>query len=124
MKDTKKALTLFQDNVLKFMAYFSLMEWEPVVAIVDNDDIRGQCRTDPPARIAYFDLGKSWITQQDPPEIEIRRTAFHEVLELLLIELRSYADESTNDEIVDGAIHRVIRIFENTIFYIVDKGGK
>ena len=66
--------------------------------------------------MVYIDLGKKWAISKDVTYECIDRVAFHEVFELLLINLRQLAEAIFSRNVVDKAIHNIIRIMENTVF--------
>lgn len=47
---------------------------------------------------------------------EVDKSAFHEVCEVLLLDLRRYADKSCSEVIIDKEVHKVIRTLENVLW--------
>ena len=63
-------------------------------------------------------VNRQWLKSESATKFEIDRTAFHEVLEMLLARLRDFSNntyEVVNPREVDGEIHRFIRIMENRV---------
>lgn len=111
----------YKDCVKYFLNYFGLLQWEvhfyyealnpDARSSVEWGELRG--------RIACFYINPEWIEEKDLSNGEIKRVAFHEVIELLLCELRHLAnhpEESRTYDLVDKEVHSVIRVLENTLF--------
>lgn len=124
-KSSEQKIKFFEKEVLRFINIFGLNDWEIYIEEEDDDaDIKGLLICDDMSsnRIATIRYSIYWINGQDLTDEEITKTAFHEVMELLLTKLRGY---SNNKEIlisereVDEEIHRIIRTMENTILKLI-----
>lgn len=74
--------------------------------------------------MVYIELGKQWVTTKKVTLECIDKVAFHEVFELLLMDMRLLAEKTFSVPMINKVIHNIIRIMENTFFnYIKDKGG-
>lgn len=107
----------FKEEVDYWIRYFGLMEWELHVTNENEDglDALGTCWGDTVNRIAGINLNEIW--NEKPTDIRIRQIAFHQVMELLLVEIKVAAYErDTSEEDIIGATHTIIRRLENTIF--------
>lgn len=111
---------IFKDEAQYWIDQFGLLDWriEFEFKKLDNDTY-AQCDSQLLGRWAYLILNK-WQTEQIS-EYQIRQSAFHEVCELLLQELRRTALNETIpfDErmiLTDAAAHSVIRRMENSVF--------
>jgi len=124
MKTNKKHFKVFKKECKKLIGSLGLFDWE--LCFTHNDlDCRGNCHTQIPGFMCKLNLGVDWgegqeykITNKD-----IKRTAFHEVLHLLLTEIRGCAnDRYMNIQEYDEIEHRTIRRIEN--FLMKNTKGK
>lgn len=115
---SKKQFAVFQSEAEYWVAKFGLFDWELTIRMSDEyPDNRASCLcSDLQNRVAHLILTETW--EYAPEDREIRLSAFHEVMELLLMNLRLYLTviPGVDDEFVDGEVHRVIRIFENVVW--------
>jgi hypothetical protein len=128
IKTRETNINLFKKYVNKYINFFGMFDWEINFAICHEKNADASCayyRLDEAGegcgQTVTFRYSLDWI-DSNVEEDEIERTAFHEVLELLLSKLRdfsSYKDVHISDREVDNEIHRVIRIFENKVFNLV-----
>ena len=63
---------------------------------------------------AFIYYGKEWI--QRATEEAIDKTAFHEVFELLIIELIHMSKETYSEKKVETAVHEIVRRAENIVY--------
>lgn len=109
-------LEVFEKAVNDYMSYFGMNTWEYYCNEQMMED-RAQVHINMAGRIANFYLN-SGISADD----NIRKEAFHEVLELLLAELSQFAfnasviPEEEKSRREEEQTHIIIRTFENTIF--------
>jgi len=118
---TAEHFAAFKDECQRWIKYFGLTEWEVVFAHEDVDDhTRADITTTQSARIAKIRLSKNWSNNPDGILCEqtVRKSAFHEVCELLLSEINLIAScRFGYDEIdLEAAKHAIIRRLENTLF--------
>lgn len=110
---------LFKSEANKWIEKFGLKDWSISFAFEHLQDNYAECRYKWLGRIAVLVLSK-WMDEETSKE-QIRKSAFHEVCELLLVVMEKTAlDEAIPyDErmgLTDSARHGVIRRLENSIF--------
>jgi hypothetical protein len=107
----------FEYACVKWISFLGFNDWEVDYVFTDAEtDARAftavHCRSN---RIATIALCQGWDI--DPTEESLSKCAFHEVLELLLSDVSLLVSDRRYDpETVDRERHRVIRIFENSVF--------
>lgn len=116
---TEKDFTIFKEEAQKWIDTFGLKDWEVTFDFSPLENSSAECRVNWHAKAALLTLGQfpRWEVTQD----DVRRSAFHEVCELLLSDMEFTA---LNDEILHAerklltevARHAVIRRLENSIF--------
>jgi hypothetical protein len=87
------------------------------------DEWRAACETnqvteDGNGKICNIFYSKNWMDDNELGAEEIKRVAFHEVCELLLSDLRSYAENKiymVSDREVDNAVHSIIQLLANKV---------
>lgn len=113
-KLTQRDFQVFQAEAKRWIKIFGLVDWEITFEFSDTfPDNRATCATsDVGARSAYLILTQTW--DYKPKHAELRRCAFHEVCELLFVQLRAAVRvRGVDEDLVDQEVHRMIRIFEN-----------
>ncbi len=117
-KTTKKDFVLYKAESQKWIALFGLNNWD--VNFYHTDD-EGSCLAwtafNFEGKLVDSHLNKKWPERMKPTPYEIRKTAFHEVCEVLLFPIR-YLGECrflTNSE-MEPEVHNVINVLENTVF--------
>jgi len=110
----QKQLKTFKRQVNKWRDYFGLLAWEITVS---KDDFAEDV-----VATTNFDLHNRWARirfnneyTDDLTNKNLDGTAFHEVCELLLCDLRGMCEYGYSREMVDAEIHKVIRTLENII---------
>jgi hypothetical protein len=117
MNLSDKHLSVFRAEATKWMQAFGLVDWEVVIDLTDDfPENRASCLASSlEDRCAHLLLTREW--DYPPADDELRMCAFHEVMELLLMNLRSAVDvRGVDTRLVDQEMHRLIRIFENAIW--------
>ena len=116
---TKADFELFKKECEKWIDFFQLRSWE--VMLVHADDIEpalGWFATNFKGRTAKIGLTVDW--QSDNPTKElIRKVAFHEVCELLLVRLTICVSPDATPSLVDDITeqtHAIIRRLEHAVF--------
>ena len=116
MKTTKEHFKLFQAECEKWLSFFGLYEWSVRYAHRNNNGCYAMCECDHEGKVCVFSLSTSFLVPEYGIIKQIKKSAFHEVCELLLSKMRLLADSrSIQPHEVTEEIHRLIRIFENTI---------
>ncbi|MCP4648796.1 MAG: hypothetical protein GY853_01770 [PVC group bacterium] len=114
----------FESETKRFIEYFGLKNWEIEICRTESDDSRASCIARESFdgslsdRLALIQYDKEWINSEIPYE-EISRSAFHEVMEILLMVLRNYnkyRDKHLSYGTIDSEVHNIIRTLENTIY--------
>jgi len=121
MKTTKKNFDLFRKECEYWMDEFGLKGWE-LKCYHTKTKPRNLARTS-------FNTVQRWVCttlnvdwgKYPTTDYDIKRTAFHEVVEgALLANIRALAEERyTTQDQIDEEIHNLVRVLENTVF---DKG--
>lgn len=114
----KNDFKYFESRVKYWLNYFGLLNWDVSVFEDDGDDEGNLAYTtfNVDNRCAYIFLCNDWLIVEKN-KFELDKTAFHEVVEVLLLRIRDLAGKRTFDyDEFDGEIHNVIRILTATIF--------
>lgn len=114
---TEEHFKAFQEEALRWIEFFGLKGWQVDFRHADLEKNRADISYGLGSRIAAITLSTNW--SHDPvTEEKVRRSAFHEVCELLLGRLSIFAKERFNVEEfqIDEEVHALIRTFENVIF--------
>jgi len=120
MKITLKQFELFKNDALKWLEYFGMKDWSFYFEQRKLDGNRAECSFDCVSCVATISLGTSWDEQSKEFVTDdiIKRTAFHEVCELLLSRLNIMVSQryNLNEGAVEEERHRIIRILENVLW--------
>jgi len=119
MKTTKKHFELFKKECKKWIEFFGLKEWNvsydwctPV-----EDCVLAWSNHHFSAKSSYLILSKEWRNTVPVTNEQVKKSAFHEVCEMMLFPLRYMSEcRFLSDTEIDPEIHRLIRTFENVIF--------
>lgn len=123
---TERDFQIFKDEARFWIDKFGLLDWRIGFEFKKLDDnTYAQCDSQQLGKWAYLILNK-WQSEQIS-EYQIRQSAFHEVCEVLLQELRRIAlnEAIPFDErsiLTDSAAHGVIRRLENSVFKLRHDG--
>ncbi len=117
-KTTKKDFVLFKQEVRKWIDILGLKSWDLDIVHKNNGDMPsavGWCRFNLIGRCATIGLAEKW--ELEITDKSIRKTAFHEVSELLTARLNVVASERciTQAEI-EESVHELIRTLENVLW--------
>jgi hypothetical protein len=112
---TTKQFNLFTQECNYWLNYFSLKNWEIIYSFNEEDGARASYQSNISGRIIIINLAKSWINCE-PNDYLIKKSAFHEVIEILFAEISFNLKLYYGESIVDTLIHDIIRRMENTIF--------
>jgi hypothetical protein len=118
-RTTSKHFKIFKKEAELWISRFGLLNWRVVYEhekMDPNERFLATCASDIPARLATIALNTDW----DPEKVtvyQLKRTAFHEVMELLLSRI-SYLGECRflQDEEISEERHDLIRKFENYFY--------
>lgn len=108
----------FVETVNKVIETYGLMGWE--ITFVQGDNLSGknaETLVDVEGRNATFCLAQTWT--EEPTLKELKRAAFHEVTEALLLgRLRFLAtNRYIQEREVDEEMHNLTRTLENILFH-------
>ena len=115
MKTTTKHFKLYRDTCSYWLNKFGLFDWDiDFYHTDDKDGCASSCVFNSQAGHAFLRLNKDWGI--DFTDKDIKRTALHEVLELLFAR---YQDSATNryttEEVIDTQRHVVIQRLINVL---------
>ena len=121
-KTTAKHFEIYKKECEKWIDVFGLKGWEPYFEHdIKDENALAQMFADIEGRTCTFFLAPDWGGNPVTNE-ELDKTAFHEVLELLLARLNFLANSrSVNQSEIVEEIHHIIRTFENAVFKIFKK---
>jgi len=110
----------FKDEFRYWTQRYSLNNWEFHFFFEDDSEenpSRARLMTDHDARICLVTLCKVW-EGEEPTEIAIRQSAYHEVVELLLSNMNLLIRQrSVLEREVEEQVHVVIRTLENAHYF-------
>ena len=109
---TDKDLEIFKKECLKWIDIFGLRGWRIKYTLTEKEGIYGSCSTNLTGKTATITLAK-FMDKNDYSIDRIKKTAYHEVCELLLARINALADyrHTTRDELTEE-IHNIIRTME------------
>lgn len=113
---TQKHFETFKRQFLHWKEYLNLSDWETTFEFEDVEDCRAMVMSAAfEHRTAVVVLSKTWDIAPSP--VNLKRTALHECLELLLLRFAFPAMErGTTEEQINEETHRIIRCLENRIY--------
>ena len=116
MKTTKKDFKLFVKECQEWITVFGLKGWEfRFYHEYTQDEDFARTEFQNTARWVDIKLHTDWPVK--PNEQEIKKAAFHEVLEILFADLRMIASSRSFDEQqLDSEVHKIIHTFESIFF--------
>ena len=109
---------IFENECLKWVKFFHLYDWKLIYHMETLGDLAlAEIRFDTEHKSAIIVLNQEWEDFEFSIE-QLKRSAFHEVSELLLTDVRAMLDLRcrNKDELINTEVHRVIRRLENSIF--------
>lgn len=117
-KTTQREFKIFKAECQKWIAQFGLTQWEVGFHHQENDQHLAWVTINHKSRFCAFYLNKTWRWKnQSPTDHEVKKTAFHEVCELLLHQIRYLGEcRYLSDSEMEPAVHEVIHVLENMIF--------
>ncbi len=114
-KTTPADFKLFCKEAATWLERLGVIDYETTFSHEGLDSVAG-AEFSTQNRWAVIKLGKDWGESLKNKE-EVRKSAFHEVCELLLGDLRTLCDtDKVSEDDADREIHRVIRVLENVFF--------
>ncbi len=122
--ETDRKIALFKQCVLKYAKLFNLAYYQITISERFKEEAAASCYSNPGAGMATISYSVDWVYDENTTDAEIEKTAFHEVMELLLSRLTVMATNINmprTDEGVDHAAHMVIRTLENVVLPMIQK---
>lgn len=118
-KTSKANFELFKKECDKWMDLFGLNGYGKTYVHINNGNLAGT-QYDIMDRWVTFQLGKDWGDTK-PTVFELKSTAFHEVVHLLIGRLGTLARSRfvSDSEITEETEH-IVRVIENKIFPILN----
>lgn len=115
MKTTKKHFEIFKAEALKWIDFFGLKDWEVEFAHIRDDENMAACTTRCTNRWAKLSLSTVWTDVVS--DYDVRKCAFHEVVELFIAPLFTCAHSRyISEHEIKEADHMIVRTLENVIF--------
>jgi hypothetical protein len=106
---------LFCDEVKYWLNKLNLLNFETFIRHEELED-RAMITFNGEDGLAVITLSTVWFNIE-PTDLQIAKTAFHEVMELLLGNMTwGLLDQNKSESYVNAKVHSVIRTLENTIF--------
>lgn len=118
MKTTRRHLEAFKKECGKWIKVFGMLGWR---FYYQHKDIEGRqiaycCFPDKPED-RVFTIGLTLHLEGNYSMADIRRSAFHEVMEAFLYKIRFLAGcRYIQPEEIDEEVHHIIRTLENAVF--------
>jgi len=115
---TERHFKMFETEAEKWLDVFGLKSWEVVYRHATLDSL-ASCECNYESHSVILTLGRDWSDTDFPlNDEEVRKCAFHEVMEIFIMGVRDAASERFNVslETVDERVHAVIRTLENVVF--------
>jgi len=122
---TPEEFDLFKSECQRWLKFFGLTDWKVDFNHVILEDTYAQVKTNGlEDRYAIFDFNLD-CSETNRKHLDIPKTAFHEVLELLLYPLRYIGScRYVQPEEFTAANHAIIRTMENTVWPVLMKEGR
>ena len=123
MRTTAKHFEIFKKECERWQKAFGLLNWE-FNFYHSKEDERSIATTecDNDNRVAFITLNTG-LEDVEITNYEIKKSAFHEVMEVLLYSIRYIAEERyVNECEIDTEIHNIIRTLEHVVFEEMQNG--
>ena len=114
-----KRVDYYTDRVYYYQKILGLLGWEFTVQGIDDEDNRGSYYIHEWGRLASINYNIAWLKSELTAIQEIDKTAFHEVYELSLFQIREYLLKFYSLEFVDTMIHENVRRMENVLWPLI-----
>jgi hypothetical protein len=115
---TQRHFKMFKQEAEKWIDIFGLKCWEVVYRHATLESL-ASCLCNYESHSVILTLGRDWSDTDFPlNDEEVRKCAFHEVMEIFTMGVRDAACERFNvsPDTVDERIHMMIRTLENVVF--------
>lgn len=115
---TDKDYKIFQEEAKYWIRYFGLYSYRFSFShqeIGDGSCAASQVNKDRSNKCCVLALEINWKDNK-VSDFEIRKSAFHEVLEIMFWEIGDLLHSNVGEFVERKALHEIIRIMENTVF--------
>lgn len=120
VKTTKKHFEIFKNEAGKWIRNFGLTDWDITFEHIKMEGIKAQCRYNLVNRTATLSLSTNYSNECIGFDIEydVKKSAFHEVCELLLCPLETMVEQryALGVDDVREETHCIVRRLENFVF--------
>lgn len=118
METTAEHFALFKSECDQWIKRWGLLDWDIIYTHVDLNTDLARLKSNYTGKNAVISLGINWEEEYSPiTTYQIKKSAFHEIMELLLAEYDAIAtSRCINEDEVNNARHTVIRRLENVVF--------
>lgn len=119
MKTTKRHFEIFKRECEKWIKIFGLVDWEVWYEHkkLKHENWLAQHASNVVGRNIWYALNTEWDQAVPLTEHEIKASAFHEVFESRMANLRAIAKErSLNDDELDEEIHAIVKLIQNVLW--------
>lgn len=123
MKTTNKQFEIFVDECKLWIERFGLKEYR-IEFFCDEYANGARGMTEDYDNLMAMDIYFPKKLDKSTNNNKIKKAAFHEICEVLLMRLRVMGNKYFNFELVDKEVHTVIRKMENNIFDILNPPNK
>lgn len=116
-KTSPELFNVFREEVRRWLHYFGIKEYRVEFEHISMKSVRADVIFDMWGKTAIIRLNKNW-GKDEPTEHLVRKSAFHEVCELMISKIHNMLLHKATyvQDDVEEEIHRLIRILENTVF--------
>ena len=113
---TEEHFEVFKNEFMYWVDELGMKGWEFIFKFIELVDARAQCMPGQRGRVVVVCLNTVW-EGQEVTEYELRRTGYHEALELFLSKMTQLAQErSVTDADIEEETHNLIRTLENVMW--------
>ena len=121
---TPEHFEIFKAEAQRFIDLFGLKDWQVEFCHIHLEYSRANCRFSCQGKQATISLSTEWGEHDDVCAENVRRSAFHEVCELMLADIYGAATDADvtgrlREERLERATHAVIRRLENVILPLI-----
>lgn len=115
---TPKHFEIFKRECQKWIKVFGLSRWEFSFFHCETDRHLAWSTINWEAHYVAFHLNKTWRWKDQPPTSrEVKKSAFHEVCEVLLFPIRYLGEcRYLSESEMDPAVHEVIHVLEDVVW--------
>lgn len=113
----------FIQYVKKFQTLMGMLHYDISIDGMYMDE-RGSVKVDEMGKIATIYYSIDWLGSSSTTKEDISRTAFHEMMELMLNRMRIKLERYYSIRVVRGLMHEVIVRMENTLWKEWGKTGE